>query len=39
VKAILVFFVVAKQPKEALASTVEKQTGSQKLVMESRNST
>jgi hypothetical protein len=38
VKAVLVFLVVAKRPEEALATTVEKQTGSQKLVMESWNS-
>jgi hypothetical protein len=35
VKAVLVFLVVAKRPEEALATAIEKQTGSQKLVMES----
>jgi hypothetical protein len=35
VKAVLVFLVVAKRPEEALAITIEKQTGLQKLAMKS----
>jgi hypothetical protein len=34
-KAVLVFLVVAKRPKKALATTLEKQMGLQKLAMKS----
>jgi hypothetical protein len=34
-KAVLIFLVAAKQPQEALATTLEKQMGLQKLAMKS----